>query len=95
MVVPRLIDDERKLLEAAGFRYDGEMQVFYHCRQRKVISRPAVEHHDTAWVQRCLAEAHSANWVFHFDHPPAPAEVRELEAYFERKCGERSWVAPL
>lgn len=67
---------KQNILDAAGYIYNIDREVYFNCSAKKIFSLEFLEDHEGAEIDRCINEKNdSREWQFYFNSPP-PESVR-------------------
>ena len=68
-------------LEAAGFVYNFERDIYVNRQTKKRISVEFLEDHEALVIGKCIEEdVAGEDWKFYFNATPAASVVRQLES---------------
>ena len=74
------LSDKKNLLNAEGYAYSFNRQVYYNRDSRKVFSLEFIEDHNTVNLRNHIHEyTNGQNWRFYFNEAPPNSVKRELE----------------
>ena len=77
----RAIDPKQRILDAAGFSYNFDREIYVNQKTKKIFSVDFIEDHDEKTLEECIREVPAGKkWRFYFNEKPPNAVRREIEA---------------
>jgi len=74
-----------KELEASGFFYDFDREVFINIKEKICISKEAIDDHEDNWLDNELKiAANTDDWYFIFTIKPSPSVLDKLKKGFSK-----------
>jgi hypothetical protein len=79
--MPRLIESKTDVLDAAGYAYSFDRQMYVNRKTKKAFSVEFVEDHSEGQIRKYIREGtNGREWRFYFNSPPSEAVKHELES---------------
>ena len=74
------ITEKKQILEAAGYWFNFERELYLNRKERKAISIEFIEDSDEKRLREAIATPalSTSDWDFKFNTPPSPSVRREL-----------------
>ena len=75
---------KRQVLDAAGYEYEIEHEVFLNWKARKIFSWEFIDEHSVEEVNQCVnIDPSGPQWRFYFNDPPGPSVRQQLTEALE------------